>query len=197
MSVSDDIRALGRQGIPTAEIARRLGIRYQHAYGVLQAGLPRSGRSEDAAAPLAVSPPAGKPPLTGDYLTAHGFAMSGRWILTASGGISLEGSLPTSAGVYAFAEADVVKYIGVATIGLRKRLYFYKNPGSTQLTNVRLNGILRERLSAGAECRVWTACPPDLDWNGLPIHGSAGLELGLIRTFELPWNQRSAAAVGL
>ena len=37
MSVSDDIRALARDGLCTAEIARRLGIRYQHAYNVLKA----------------------------------------------------------------------------------------------------------------------------------------------------------------
>jgi hypothetical protein len=39
---------------------------------------------------------------------------------------------------------------------------------------------------------IYTAVPPDLEWNGLPIHGSAGLELGLIKKFALPWNVRSA-----
>ena len=36
MSVSEDIRALAREGLKVAEIARRLGIRYQHAYNVLK-----------------------------------------------------------------------------------------------------------------------------------------------------------------
>ncbi len=36
MSVSDNIRALAREGLAVAEIARRLGIRYQHAYNVLK-----------------------------------------------------------------------------------------------------------------------------------------------------------------
>jgi len=37
---SDKIRALSRHGVPTAEIARLLGIRYQHARNVLvEAGL--------------------------------------------------------------------------------------------------------------------------------------------------------------
>lgn len=35
---SDKIRALGRQGVPTAEIAKYLGIRYQHARNVLVDG---------------------------------------------------------------------------------------------------------------------------------------------------------------
>lgn len=39
---SDKIRALSRHGVPTAEIARHLGIRYQHARNVLiEAGLHR------------------------------------------------------------------------------------------------------------------------------------------------------------
>jgi hypothetical protein len=37
MSVSENIRTLAREGLSTAEIARRLGIRYQHAYNVLRA----------------------------------------------------------------------------------------------------------------------------------------------------------------
>ncbi|MGJ0452355.1 MAG: DUF6884 domain-containing protein [Methylocystis sp.] len=36
MSVSESIRALAREGLAVAEIARRLGIRYQHAYNVLK-----------------------------------------------------------------------------------------------------------------------------------------------------------------
>jgi hypothetical protein len=36
MSVSENIRALAREGLAVAEIARRLGIRYQHAYNVLK-----------------------------------------------------------------------------------------------------------------------------------------------------------------
>lgn len=38
MSVSEKIRALARDGLSTTEIARQLGIRYQHAYNVLKAG---------------------------------------------------------------------------------------------------------------------------------------------------------------
>ncbi len=39
---------------------------------------------------------------------------------------------------------------------------------------------------------IYAAIPPGLEWNGLPIHGSAGLELGLIKKYALPWNMRSA-----
>ncbi len=75
-------------------------------------------------------------------------------------------------------------------MGLRKRLYFYAKPGVTQRTSRRLNEILIKELSKGASIAIYTACPPDLDWNGLPVSGVAGLELGLIEAFHLPWNIR-------
>lgn len=44
---SDKIRALARQKVPTADIARYLDIRYQHARNVLlRSGLYKSGKNE-------------------------------------------------------------------------------------------------------------------------------------------------------
>jgi hypothetical protein len=37
---------------------------------------------------------------------------------------------------------------------------------------------------------ILTAVPPDLEWGGLVISGRAGLEVGLIESFYLPWNVR-------
>jgi bifunctional DNA-binding transcriptional regulator/antitoxin component of YhaV-PrlF toxin-antitoxin module len=48
---SDKIRALARAGVPTAEIARFLGIRYQHARNVLADAKKKS--TEAAAEPVA------------------------------------------------------------------------------------------------------------------------------------------------
>src|SRR5205823_1718574 len=39
------------------------------------------------------------------------------------------------------------------------------------------------------------AHPPDLEWKGLRISAPEGLEAGLIREFDLPWNVRGAAHV--
>lgn len=46
MSISEKIRELARDGVSTADIARQLGIRYQHAYNVLKAGRARVVSSE-------------------------------------------------------------------------------------------------------------------------------------------------------
>ena len=69
---------------------------------------------------------------------------------------------------------------------------FYGKPGVSQRTSLRLNGIIKNELLTTPAIDIYVAEPPDLEWNGLPVHGSAGLELGLIKKFALPWNMRSA-----
>jgi AbrB family looped-hinge helix DNA binding protein len=49
---SDKIRLLAAAGYATADIARSLGIRYQHAYNVLSADRAQSGAGDAAPAPV-------------------------------------------------------------------------------------------------------------------------------------------------
>jgi antitoxin component of MazEF toxin-antitoxin module len=67
---SEKIRVLGRKGVPTAEIARFLGIRYQHARNVLVDAGVHGGMAEAAPQPIVpkqrgletnVAPPSGLP----------------------------------------------------------------------------------------------------------------------------------------
>lgn len=196
MSTSDEIRSLAREGLSVSEIARKLDIRYQHAYGVLKAdgALPKS-RSYNRTMSNNSSqraPATQKPSLSVQELIKGGFELSGRWVLSAAKKLTLDGSLPNDPGVYAFAKDGIVLYVGVATMGLAKRLYFYGMPGPSQRTNQRLNGQMKRELLNAPYLEIYTAVPPDLEWNGLPVHGSAGLELGLIKKYALPWNMRSA-----
>jgi bifunctional DNA-binding transcriptional regulator/antitoxin component of YhaV-PrlF toxin-antitoxin module len=79
---SDKIRALGRHGVPTAEIARYLGIRYQHARNVLvEAGLHPAAEDKAQAQTLSVAPAefawvdldeSGRITLPGELLAAAG-----------------------------------------------------------------------------------------------------------------------------
>lgn len=73
MTTSEQIRSLARDGVSTAEIARRLGIRYQHAYNVLHNSGP--GTPKLAHKPLIVV----KPPLIPSALLDGGFKLSSRW----------------------------------------------------------------------------------------------------------------------
>ncbi|MCC8953132.1 MarR family transcriptional regulator [Bradyrhizobium sp. Pear77] len=131
-----------------------------------------------------------RPALTRERLAQGGFSLSARWRLDTTGNLEADTQLPTAAGVYAFVMWESAVYVGVATMGLRKRLYLYAKPGATQRTSLRLNGVLKEELRSGATIEIFTACPPNLEWNGLPVSGVAGLEIGLIDMFHLPWNIR-------
>jgi hypothetical protein len=133
-----------------------------------------------------------KPPLSPTELLDGGFKLSSRWKLSETSQLILDEPVSNEVGVYAFAREDTVLYVGVATMGLAKRLYFYGKPGSTQRTSQRLHETLRKELEVVPHIDVYTAVPPNLEWNGLPVHGSAGLELGLIKKYSLPWNVRSA-----
>ncbi|MEG8223341.1 hypothetical protein OSJ57_22435 [Sphingomonas sp. HH69] len=133
-----------------------------------------------------------KPSLSAEALLNAGFVKAARWSLNTSGLLIASEALPKGIGVYAFAKDGIVMYVGVATMGLAKRLYFYAKPGVTQRTSLRLNATMRAELASVPHIDILIATPEDMEWNGLPIHGAAGLELGIIKKFSLPWNMRSA-----
>jgi hypothetical protein len=83
-----------------------------------------------------------------------------------------------------------VVYIGVTQNGLRVRMDQYRPGHSGQRTNARLNGLIRRALEAGDRVTVMIAIPPALEWNGLPIGGFAGLEVGLVEMIHPIWNMR-------
>ncbi len=114
------------------------------------------------------------------------------WSLSETGEILTDRPLPREVGVYAFALDGIVLYVGVATMGLAKRLYFYRKPGISQKTSQRINALIKEECKLARFIEVLTSVPGDFEWNGLPVNGAAGLEFGLIKKFSLPWNIRSA-----
>ncbi|RVK16988.1 GIY-YIG nuclease family protein (plasmid) [Ensifer adhaerens] len=193
MTKADQIRALAAAGLKTAEIAKQMGIRYQHAYNVLNGQRLTKAAKVTAAhqrVETASMSAAGKPPLSVEILVEGGFRKLGRWMLSGDS-LVLEGPVPKEIGVYAFVKAGIAQYVGVATMGLSKRLYFYGRPGISQRTSQRLNAMIKAELLGLHVIEIYVASPPDLEWSGLPVHGSAGLELGLIKKFALPWNMRS------
>lgn len=192
--------------MPVADIARRVGVRYQHAYNVLKAAemlgaersnvAPRIGSTPSQTSPAATRRvPVGRPSLTGDQLLRSGFELSARWGLR-DGDLVLDQPLPKGRGVYAFVKEGAALYVGLATMGLAKRLYFYRKPGVTQRTSQRVHQLIRVELQSVPSIDIYTAMPSNLEWNGLPVSGDAGLELGLIETFSLPWNIRGVRAEG-
>jgi hypothetical protein len=121
-----------------------------------------------------------------EILTSSGFSFVGRWTLLSNGNLTVDRPAPSSVGVYAFAKDGSAQYVGLATMRLARRLHFYSRPGPTQRTSQRLNEIIKAELRAVPGIDIFTASPPDLEWNGLPVNESAGLELGLIKMYSLP-----------
>lgn len=130
-----------------------------------------------------------KAALTVDRLLKSGFQHASLWTLS-DGELCLDRPLPKAAGVYAMAKDGVALYVGVATVSLAKRVHFYTKPGLTQTTNQRLNRLIKTELEEDCQIELYVAVPPDMEWNGLPVSGPAGLEHGLIKAFALPWNER-------
>ena len=190
---SDAIRSLAREGLPVSEIARRVGVRYQHARNVLDRSGMLAGRTSNVDAVKGrAAPRPEKPVLSAEDLIRAGFRRSARWTLTEDGRLALSEPLPKEAGVYAFVQDDRALYVGVASMGLSKRFVFYMRPGQTQTTSIRLNARLKEEIAGGAVIEVFTASPEGTTWNGLPVCGVTGLEAGLIQAYGLPWNIRGA-----
>jgi hypothetical protein len=193
LTKADQIRALSDGTRTVAEIAAHMGVPYQHVDGVLRrSGLigttkptMRAGRST----PVEV---VAKPELSADTLLRAGFQRASGWAFDHAGSLVLTDPLPKEVGVYAFVKLGVVMYVGVATMGLAKRIYFYGKPGVSQRTSLRLNAIIREEIGNANNIDILIAQPEDMMWNGLPVHGAAGLELGLIKAYQLPWNMRSS-----
>lgn len=185
---------LARQGLSVADIAKQIGVRYQHAYNVLKhdglinSGLSRTNLTHTKTHEISEMPQReDRPPLTVDYLIQGGFNLTAQWLVTEET-LHPDKPLPKERGVYAFVLDGRAVYVGLATMGLAKRLYFYGRPGTTQRTSLRLNELLRNGIRKGTSIEIYTATPPTLSWNGLPICGDAGLERGLIDTYHLPWN---------
>lgn len=190
VSKSAQIRDLFREGLPVAEIARALNIRYQHAYKVCHdAGLLSADRQGSRRAPN--STPTTKPILTTEVLCSGGFVDAGKWVADTAKLICPAG-LPRSCGVYAFSIGEEVVYVGLASRSLAQRLYLYGNPGRSQRTNIRLNGFINEAIAAGDEVVIHYACPPNFEWNDFLVSGPEGLEAGIIASYFLPWNVRGA-----
>lgn len=184
---ADKIRALNEAGFSRAEIARFLGIRYQHVYRTL-AQRPANARPVDAA--LAAVPPVVQEPWPIQRLLDAGFYLVADCLLSGEGAFSYTARAPIQAGVYAFAVDGEIAYVGLTRGALRTRLGHYVYGHKGQKTSAHIKERILETLAAGGIVQVLVATPPAFEWNGLPVDGAAGLETGLIRLIKPDWNRQ-------
>ncbi len=89
-------------------------------------------------------------------------------------------------------EEDEVMYIGKTTRSLKGRFQGYKNPGSGQQTNIKVNDGIKKLLSAGENVDIFMLKSLDcLSWGIYHINLAAGLEDSLVRTLQPNWNGRN------
>lgn len=122
-----------------------------------------------------------------------GFRRCGQWYSTDLGGIRilLNEHASSANALYAFVSMGEVLYIGKTTQQLRRRLYGYQNPRSTQATNIRGNAAIAAALAASQSIDVYVL--PDhglLRFGGFHLNLAAGLEDSLINDLRPAWNKR-------
>lgn len=76
---------------------------------------------------------------------------------------------------------------------LRSDCYFFGRPEKSQLTSIRVNGLIKAALNAGKDVTLLTAQPDPSSWIGLPVDRVTGLESGLIKKLSPEWNKRGVA----
>lgn len=92
--------------------------------------------------------------------------------------------------LYAFVCGNEVLYVGKSTQTVYRRMMAYKNPGSTQRTNVRNNANLIELLSSGSHVDIYVLEEDDeLAYRGYKVNLAAGLEDAIISKLKPEWNQ--------
>lgn len=191
---SDKIRALDAAGWRRADIARALGIRFQHVRGTLEpkaiSRVANTDLPRDQSKRLVTSVRMPVRDWTGEMLIASGFVTIGYCIAAGTNGFAYSAKAPSVPGVYAFLVDDVVRYVGLTRGRLSTRLGHYVYGHSGQRTSFRIKALIVEALENGRLVEVLIATPPDFDWNGLRVDGASGLETGLIRTINPVWNQQ-------
>lgn len=126
-------------------------------------------------------------------LAEIGFQCCGQWEPTEAGGIriTLNQYASSTNALYAFVSKGEVLYIGKTTQQLRRRLYGYQNPRSSQATNLRGNAAISAALQIGKLIQVYVL--PDhglLRFGGFHLNLAAGLEDSLINDLRPAWNKR-------
>ncbi|RFC65803.1 GIY-YIG nuclease family protein [Mesorhizobium denitrificans] len=138
------------------------------------------------------------PELTAEVLLNIGFVDVGRWqpsgdfIVYHLDGDDAEANevlLDAPNALYAFVRRDEVLYIGKTARSIRKRYVGYCRPGKRQATNLRCHRNIKAAIAEETEIRIFVFTPiSHLRYADFEINLAAGLEDGLIRQFDPPWN---------
>ncbi|UCF35202.1 MAG: GIY-YIG nuclease family protein [Phycisphaerales bacterium] len=120
-----------------------------------------------------------------------GFQSAGDWTLQNDElCLGLDDKLAERRNVlYSFVVDGQLCYVGKTTNPLGKRLYFYKNPGPTQSTNIKNNQRIREALAQGKTVEIYALADSGLlRYGGFHVNLAAGLEDSIVKSLKPVWN---------
>ena len=125
-----------------------------------------------------------------NHLINLGFKDIGIWsILDDELSYSLVEGHKARCVLYSFVVNDDVKYIGKTTMELQRRLYGYKKPGPTQITNIKNNVNIKKELNGGKEVGIYALIDAKpLLYKNIEVNLAAGLEDYLINKLVPDWN---------
>lgn len=91
--------------------------------------------------------------------------------------------------LYAYIIDSEVMYVGKSSRTLKARLENYKNPESSQKTNMRVNSLIKESLISGKQVTIYEYSKDSDLWIGVfKVDISAGLEGPIIQIINPKWN---------
>ena len=125
-------------------------------------------------------------------LLSLGFENVGHWFLEGDQvTFTLTKSAKEANILYSFVVNGEVKYIGKTVLTLHKRMYFYKQGGGSQRTNIRNRAAINACLASGQQVKIYVLVPDlQMNYKGMPINIAAGLEDNLIMMLKPEWNKR-------
>jgi len=123
-------------------------------------------------------------------LVSIGFIKIGAWHLEDSIIKPRIDKHGTSTGfLYAFVSDPAVLYIGKSTQTIRKRMYQYQRPGSSQRTNIRVSSQIASLLQTRRSVDIYIFIDTEgLEHKGIKVNLAAGLEDNLISEIQPGWN---------
>jgi hypothetical protein len=152
--------------------------------GASSAGSPQPRRNPEP-------PDLRQGPISLESLTWFGFQHTGYWQKRADREqIVLRGQVDGRPAVYIFIVDSEVMFVGAAHAGLKQRMDHYAQNGRTA-SALRIRHAILALLKQGRTVHILAQsfAPVIRDVDGLPIDMVAGMQAGLRRLLQPPWNR--------
>ncbi|KAA5609806.1 GIY-YIG nuclease family protein [Rhodovastum atsumiense] len=137
-------------------------------------------------------------PKTLNHLIASGFCHTGTWRRSDQGHPVCDGAFPDAPGIYLFVEDERILYVGSAEQSLCKRLREYMRNQRNLAPNKRpVHHALANSINNLGNVKVYTriiSTKEEHSYCKLPVDLLLGVESGLIKSLNPPWNRRGSKA---